>query len=94
MSCCRCTIPLGRPVEPEEYIQKAMSLRSVPAGASLSENPASQGVAATVPTASLGGGAPFTTTSLSNFVSLQTDSVNWSAKPASVIATVAPESER
>ena len=27
MSCCRCTMPLGRPVEPDEYIQNAISSR-------------------------------------------------------------------
>src|SRR5438477_138420 len=34
MSCCRWTMPLGRPVEPDEYIQNAISLRSVSASAS------------------------------------------------------------
>src|SRR5438105_2426863 len=41
MSCCRWTMPLGRPVEPDEYIQNAISLRWVSVSA---RSPAKLGV--------------------------------------------------
>src|SRR5262249_4444308 len=37
MSCCRCTAPFGKPVEPDEYCQYAGSSRDVTAASSVAE---------------------------------------------------------
>ena len=63
MSCCRCTMPFGRPVDPDEYIQNAMSSRWVSAGGSRPAGRASHSSADCVATGPDAVAAPFTTTS-------------------------------
>ena len=81
MSCCRWTMPLGRPVEPDEYIQNAISLRWVSASASSAgklckprDRQRSRFGTAWSPA------APLTTISVCNAVSLQADRIETRAK--------------
>ncbi len=64
MSCCRCTMPFGRPVEPDEYIQNAMSSRWVSAGGSRPVGRASHSSADWVATGPDAVAAPFTITTV------------------------------
>ena len=64
MSCCRCTMPFGRPVDPDEYIQNAMSSRWVSAGGSRPVGRASHSSADWVATGPDAVAAPFTTTTV------------------------------
>src|SRR5258708_743077 len=90
MSCCRWTMPLGRPVEPDEYIQNAISLRCVSASASSLAKPSSHGSAAIAFGAACTPTAPFTTISVRSAVSLQASASKREQNPASATATDAP----
>ncbi len=87
-------MPLGRPVEPEEYIQNAISLRCVGASASSAENCESQCAAAIAFGAAWFLTSPLTTISARSSVSLQASALKRGLNSASATATVAPESAR
>ncbi len=87
-------MPLGRPVEPEEYIQNAMSLRPVSASASSLEKPFSHVSAAIASGAAVSPAVPLTTISVVSGVSLQACALKRDANSASATATLAPASER
>jgi hypothetical protein len=99
-------MPFGRPVEPEEYIQNAMSLRCVSAQASRSEKDASQASAfLTLTPRSFPLGSPLTPRSFPLGSPLTTMSVfngelppqaisKRSQNSASTTAVCAPESSR
>ena len=80
MSCCRCTIPFGLPVEPEEYIQNAMSSRCVSAGASLPGARASHSALDSMRTGPGAAASPFVTTTAPSFVSRQASPLKRSTK--------------
>ena len=60
-------MPFGRPVEPDEYIQNAMSSRCVSAGTSAGTDPASHGAAGCVATGPAAA-SPLVTTRVLGFV--------------------------
>src|SRR3954471_22930627 len=94
MSCCRWTTPFGRPVEPEEYIQKAMSLRCVSAADSRSENIESHERAHMTAMVPLPLASPLTTISDLSCVPAYTAQSKRSRKADSTTAALAPESLR
>src|ERR1700730_14747423 len=94
MSCCRCTMPSGRPVEHDEYIQNAISLRWVSASASSAARPFNHESAASVFGAALLPTAPLTTINVHSAVSLQASASKREQNSASTTATVAPLSAR
>ena len=88
-------MPFGRPVDPEEYIQNAMSSRCVSAGAICDSGPREPfGCAACVGTGPGAAASPLTTTSVRSRVPSQATALKRSTKAASQMATVAPESAR
>src|SRR5262249_60579527 len=93
MSCCRCTIPFGLPVEPEEYIQNAMSSRCVSAGARAADL-VSHAAAARGWTGPGGVASPFVTTTTWSLVLRQASAGEGSTDAKSQIADVAPQSAR
>jgi hypothetical protein len=87
-------MPLGLPVEPDEYIQNAIPSRCVSAGARVDGNAGSHDVALSVSTGEAPPCSPFTTISVFRAVLAQATTLNLSAQSASATATVAPESAR
>ncbi|MGY4381694.1 hypothetical protein ACVWZ3_009333 [Bradyrhizobium sp. i1.3.6] len=87
-------MPLGRPVEPEEYIQNAISSRWVSASASSAGNCASQPGAAIAAGAAWARASPLTTISVRRQVAAQASASKRVANSASATATAAPESAR
>ena len=87
-------MPLGRPVEPDEYIQNAMSSRWVSASGRSVENPCSHCCAMKVFGTACSPAAPLTTIRVCSGVSLQASALNREVNSASATATAAPASER
>src|SRR5436309_13550758 len=83
-------MPLGLPVEPDEYIQNAISLRSVSASASSAGKVCSHASAAMTSGAACCFAAPLTTISVRNGVSLQATASKRELNSASATATDAP----
>src|SRR6185436_12997579 len=87
-------MPLGRPVEPDEYIQNAISLRWVPASGKSAVKPPSQASAAIVFGTACSPVEPLTTISVRSGVSLHAPALKRGQNSASATATAAPASER
>ena len=84
-------MPLGRPVEPDEYIQNAMSSGPVSAQASSSGSPSTNADSGIAPEAA---SEPFTMTTRSTFVPCSAFASKLDASDASQTASVASESTR
>ena len=84
-------MPLGRPVEPDEYIQNAMSSGPVSAGASSSGSPSTNPDSGITFEAAL---VPFTMTTRSTFVPCSASALKLDASDASHTASGASESTR
>ena len=84
-------MPLGRPVEPDEYIQNAMSSGPVSAGGSSCGSPSTNADSAIT---SEPASEPFTMTTRSTFVPRSTPSLKLDESDASHTASGASESTR
>ena len=82
---------MGRPVEPDEYIQNAMSSGSVSAGASSSDSTSTNADSGITSEAA---SVPFTMTTRSTFVPCRTSALKLAASDLSHTASGAPESTR
>ena len=87
-------MPLGRPVEPEEYIQNAISSRWVSASASSAAKPFSHGVSRKRLRRSVVADRAVDDDQGASAVSLQASASKREQNSASATATVAPESAR
>ena len=84
-------MPLGRPVEPDEYIQKAMSSEPVSAQANSSDSPSMNADSGTMPGIT---SEPLTMTTRSTLVPSSVSASKLGASDASQTARVAFESSR
>ena len=84
-------MPLGRPVEPDEYIQKAMSPEPVSAQASSSDSPSTNADSGIMPE---GAPVPLAMTTRSTLVPSSVSASKLDASDASQTARVAFESSR